>query len=568
MGEPVQHSVKYKRSVELRTGPTGQLVADWQLTDTKLLDAVQIAVPPQHAIPIVFVPGIMGSNLGDMRGNPVWLLNTIKGQPLGLAAKWSPKEAGVRQRLLHPARTQVYGQGSVPESSVSTGLRQDDFLKRGWGEVSEASYHKFLLWLDQKMNGSRNPANWEDFTHPALATADTAEKKMFRQLPAGLVMSMSGLPETAESGRRVDPVTSDELLKRAKATYPIYACGYNWLDSNLLAARRLKSRIESIIAENDGPHIRCKQVIVVTHSMGGLVARACAQLPGMSQRIVGVVHGVMPATGAAVAYRRCKVGMRDEDYVAGLVIGSNGQEVTAVFAQSPGALQLLPSESYGKGWLSVCDVAGNPMIALPKSDPYEEIYLEKKKWWGLIREEWLRPPDGAALDWEDFVTNIESARAFHRQITKSYHHNSFVFYVGGKKKQSFQNVRWELKRGNLHEHGPAQADVPTLSHNELRTDGFTKLFVGGENRSIITQHGAVGIETNFWEIRCATCDSEGDGTVPASSGRDPLLSGGKNVLQQFELADIEHEPAYKKYPLAQQVAYYAITKLCALADFK
>jgi pimeloyl-ACP methyl ester carboxylesterase len=395
---------------------------------------------------------------------------------------------------------------------------------------------------------------------------------MFEKLSPGEVMRMNGLPEMADAGRRVDPITSDELLKRAKAIYPVYACGYNWLDSNLIAARRLKSRIESIIAENDGPDIRCKQVILVTHSMGGLVARACAQLQGMSQRILGIVHGVMPATGAAVAYRRCKVGMGDEDLVAAQVIGRNGQEVTAVFAQSPGALQLLPSESYGKGWLSVRETTGNPILTLPKSDPYEEIYLERKKWWGLIREEWLRAPGGSPIDWEDYVANIEMARAFHRQIAGSYHHNSFVFYGGGTKKQSFQNISWQLKRGNLRGDNPTQAEVCSFAHNQIRTDGSTKVFVGGESRSLINERGdasyPVTFNTHFWEITCATSDSEGDGTVPAASGREPLMSGGRNVLQQFALADIEHEPAYKKYPVAQQVTHYAITKLCALADFR
>jgi hypothetical protein len=37
-------------------------------------------------------------------------------------------------------------------------------------------------------------------------------------------------------------------------------------------------------------------------------------------------------------------------------------------------------------------------------------------------------------------------------------------------------------------------------------------------------------------------------------------------MQQFELQKIQHEPAYRDYPIAQQVAYYSITKLAAMAD--
>ena len=87
---------------------------------------------------------------------------------------------------------------------------------------------------------------------------------------------------------------------------PVHAVGYNWLASNALAAKKLRDEINRITAQYNKGQFSCEQVILVTHSMGGLVARACAQLPGMADKIAGISHGVMPATGAAVAYRRCK----------------------------------------------------------------------------------------------------------------------------------------------------------------------------------------------------------------------------------------------------------------------
>ena len=36
-------------------------------------------------------------------------------------------------------------------------------------------------------------------------------------------------------------------------------------------------------------------------------------------------------------------------------LGDNAAAVTAVFAQAPGALQLLPSPDYGMGWLKIRD---------------------------------------------------------------------------------------------------------------------------------------------------------------------------------------------------------------------
>lgn len=182
----------------------------------------------------------------------------------------------------------------------------------------------------------------------------------------------------------------------------------------------------------------------------------------------------MPATGAAVAYRRCKVGMRDEDLIAGLVIGSSGKEVTAVFAQSPGALQLLPSESYGANWLQVLDSAGKPLMSLPSADPYEEIYLNKGQWWSLIREEWLSPDEGMPISWQNFSKNILAAREFHRVISNHYHHNTYVFYGGGDEKSSFSKVIWKLKAGIAPSNSapiPSSLDVLNLRDRDVRTDG-------------------------------------------------------------------------------------------------
>lgn len=561
-----------QRFARLYPTKNNRFQAEWHLTDTKLLDAVKIALPPLRVVPIVFVPGIMGSNLSDLRNEPVWLLNNVKNIPANLVYNWSRRDAGARQLLLHPKRTQVYTLGAVPkEKSASIGNAQE-FTRRGWGEVSEVSYHKFLLWLDKKMNGEHNPALWDDFSNDSLGRAKTIGEKLASKLPAGLVMRMANLPDFSERNLPVEAVTSDELLKRSKARFPIYAFGYNWLASNKIAAQSLRERIEKIISENNVGTVRCSQVILVTHSMGGLVARACNLLPEMSKKIVGIVHGVMPATGAAVAYRRCKIGMRDEDFGAGLVIGSDGKEVTAVFAQSPGALQLLPSEAYGPGWLEIADPTGKCIAVLPKADPYEEIYLQREAWWGLINEEWLNPMQGKAIKWDELAKNVKLAKEFHRSISGKYHANTYVFYGGGEDIGSYSKVRWNTKKGlpPMNNRGEPATTIPRKKHSEIRTDGSNNLYVGGERivRTAMRGDSAVQIttETSEWEIRCAGKNSAGDGTVPAQSGRAPRQTSPMSIKQQFELSGIQHEPAYRDSPIAQAITYYAITKLAALAD--
>lgn len=567
------NSAMKQRFKELRPGPDGRLMADWQLTDTNLIDTVKLALPPLHVIPIIFVPGIMGSNLADNSDNPIWLLDSIKSVPVKLAWNWSPRTAGERQSLLHPQRTKVYPGGSVPKENSALGMKKQDFLNRGWGEVSEASYQNFLIWLDIKMNASRDPMAWSDFTISSEKSKDDPLEHLKRTLHPGIGMTLHGLPEFSEDGEKVEKVTSDDLLKRSKSSYPVYAFGYNWLDSNQTAAELLDKRIKKVIKENNNGPVKCTQVILVTHSMGGLVARACNQRSGMTQLILGIVHGVMPTTGAPVAYRRCKVGMRDEDVGAGLVIGSDGKEVTAVFAQSRGALQLLPSEGYGMNWLQIVEQHGNAFSSFPKTDPYEEIYLQRDRWWSLVREEWLSPEQGKPIEWELFAKNIKSAKKFHEDLAGKYHHNTFIFYGGGKERNSFEKITWSMKRGSLPASGkpvPSAAEVIQFDHRNVRTNGSNNLYVGGNSVITTSTRGDASTayfrESSFWEIFCSQWNSEGDGTVPSLSGRAARIAGGRNILQQFELAGVQHEPAFRDYPVAQIVTYYAITKLAARAD--
>ncbi len=383
-------------------------------------------------------------------------------------------------------------------------------------------------------------------------------------------MKMVGLPGVAEPGFPTAPILSDDLLQRSKCRFPVYAFGYNWLASNKLAAIALKDRIEEIIRIHNGRDSSCKQVILVTHSMGGLVARACCRLPEMEKKVVGVVHGVMPAVGAAVAYRRCKIGMRDEDLGAGLVIGLTGTGVTAVFAQAPGALQLLPSKDYGIGWLTLRNEQGQQVATLPQSDPYDEIYLNKKNWWGLVREEWLSPRDGISIKWNQFVKNIQLAKDFHEKLAGSYHPNTYVFYGAGsangsKQFNSFGKIHWRMRKGVK----PAKGDCPTaqetfeMTHGQVREDGKNLIYVGGE--SVVTPNAGMGgvystIETSFWELTCEKHDTYGDGTVPESSGAAPRRASANSIKQQFKLTGFDHEPAYKD-AVARQVTYYSITKL-------
>ena len=569
-----------QRDASAAIGSSGNPRFEWTLSSTRLSDVVRLVVQDK-VLPVVFVPGIMGSNLmsNDQGREKVWRLDTIAGQPLGLARKMSFSGPGTRQRLMHPARTAVDPRGSVPGKPVGSVSDKRQYTdERFWGEVSEGSYHSFLSWLEEHLNGQGpNPATWQDFYYTAVSAVPApGQPRPEPVLHPGIPMRMrefepSRYVESAGAGDALaEQVFSDDLLKRAKFRMPVYACGYNWLDSNSMAADRLRARIDAVISENNRNGFKCDQVILVTHSMGGLVARRCASLGGMEDKIAGIVHGVMPATGAAVAYRRCKVGMRDENFMAGLVIGSNGREVTAVFAQAPGALQLLPTVDYRRRWLSINGEDGREVDSFPEADPYSEIYLRRDRWWGLVRPEWLRPRGGRPLSWDEYALNIDAAKGFHQQIRGRYHGTTYVYYGADADVASFEGVQWRMVQGLAPDTAPRPSgeQVRDMDFGDVRDTGSNPLRVGGQTEFVHNWGGGAPstYETSYWEVSAARQDGSGDGTVPTSSGRAPLLTARSkgSIKQQFRMSGFEHEPSYKNHQ-AQLATLFSIQKIAATA---
>jgi len=567
----------------------------WTMTPSNITDAVHCILPPDGVLPVIFVPGIMGSNLKSKpdkrktneKTTPVWRLDAgLMGKNMWLAVNWINKKAGIRQKLLHPDRVEVDNEGAVPKRPAGTVIAQSGpnqknttqaltkrYRERGWGEVSETSYHAFLLWLEETLNNHFLPHQWSQFDirpeHLQTVAVEPGPIHITRLKPE-IAIAMPGLGASLAS--QLPPVISDELLARGDYRMPVHACGYNWLDSNKVAAQRLAQRIDEVMNQYGR---NCQQVILVTHSMGGLVARRCAQLPGMGAKIAGVVHGVMPATGAPVAYRRCKVGMSDEDPIAGAVIGPTGQEVTAVFAQAPGALQLLPTQDYAPGWLRLIDNQGtSAMPRQPVKDPYEEIYLRRDRWWGLLREEWLAPKDGDPITWEIFAENISEAKEFHQKISGSYHPQTYVYYGSEDKHPSFESITWTIQRGSRlngpHGSAPDSFTVSSLELHQVRDDGRSPVYVGGREQPIPPMRGDLDapvrtVQTSHWELHCKMQDGSGDGTVPVSSGSAPIKTARNGgVRQQIKAPGFDHEASYAN-PLTQQFTLYSIIKIAAKA---
>lgn len=317
-------------------------------------------IPPKRILPIIFLPGIMGSNLrmSAQRQQEMKKKNNIAWRPDILGVKNISKNANLepreRQLQLDPQQTTVDEYDASGESDVTGDGRHanvelaKDFRSpllitdgagsnnpktavqkaraRGWGEVFFGSYGSLLQHLETRLNigifDEKIKREWQDVigVDPRAWQADAS------------------LPQKA--------LTEEELRTLVSGCwFAVYAFGYNWLQSNGQSAKIVAKRINKVIDEFNNSGFECNQVIIVTHSMGGLVGRALIhpKYGNMQDKVLGIVHGVMPAIGAPAAYRRMRAGFEDPGLASGpvsslvaKVAGNCGDEVTAVLANAQG----------------------------------------------------------------------------------------------------------------------------------------------------------------------------------------------------------------------------------------
>jgi hypothetical protein len=267
--------------------------------------------------------------------------------------------------------------------------------------------------------------------------------------------------------------------------------------------------------------------------------------------------------------------MQQESAMAGAVIGRTGKEVTAVFAQAPGALQLLPTKRYALGWLRLRDQHYAPaMPARPEADPYAEIYLRRDRWWALLREEWLAPKGGVPFFWEQYARNIGLAKQFHQKVDGAYHPNTYVYYGADDKQPSFETITWQMHPGRGYPEHPLGVPpdafvVSTMQMADVRDEGSSPVYVGGRRveRAAALRGGwpTQFMEVSHWELHCSMQDGSGDGTVPVSSGKAPAMQAREGqVRAQVGVTGFDHEGAFGVVQ-TRHFTLYSLIKIAAQA---
>lgn len=548
----------------------GNDTAQSVLTGTNLKVRALCLTTPDLVVPILFVPGIMGTRLKmKNRDASAWFPPENTWEGLVTVLKHMFKSAADRQKVLDPNNTEVDEDGPArPDESskallaIAPGATDAERAKwRGWGQLYGKSYGGILSLLEKSLalifdpasQGKQLTATWKTLVMDRQDSAKLGAQKPFT------------------------PLREEHLRDAADVLYPVHAVGYNWLQSNKESGEHLAREIERITGHYRSKGKICDKVIIVTHSMGGLVGRACAQVPGMADRILGIVHGVMPAIGAPATYKRIRAGFESVEQV---LLGRDAAECTAVMANAPGPLELLPTVQYktqsekgARHWLrasytktNVQGMAEEIDTFLGESDPYADIYLNNtESWWKLVREDLIDPAgrrerEAAARegreaveqdpDYSDFIKfrrNMRAAQDLQNMIEDKYHSNTYAYYGADPKQLSWNEVSWK---------------------SDKIVDGDFKAALVADD----DLNGTVQLsfnEKSKYSLKIQKAQGPGDGTVPAESGSAPT----PHVVQIFRHEgkgkgheSYDHQDSYKA-KLAQAVTLYSIIKIVAESNW-
>ena len=350
--------------------------------------------------------------------------------------------------------------------------------------------------------------------------------------------------------------------------YPVYVCPYDWRKDITDIARwpektvgnkKIKSDVQKVydkIVEDQGTD----EIIIITHSMGGLVARDfLRQNEQAAKKIRGVIHGVQPAAGAVQFYAYFKCGARHfrpwwhiPKVVLGNILGATKKDFAALCCDIPGAIELAPTDKLGEyQWLDWDAELEQKYGIEVQKDKIFSCYEDKS---GILG---LTAPDFDNTVKKLITGNIKLSKTFHENLQTFRHERTHT--LSSSQVQTVQSVR--IERNNItldfaieFYRGAAEAESLTDEQKELLKRKKKKI----EQLIAMRKHSKDKAEKkwknickklwNFQDPRIeiiVTKDNEGDGTVPLKSQQALETASKKENEAKEPYTGIEHSEFYK-----------------------
>jgi hypothetical protein len=397
-------------------------------------------------VPIIFVPGIMGSRLLFPGGS-----NWDPDSSFGIL-EWATRDAGEKRRdldvVFRPSARTFNTFSNDPLVDATLQLANNETLKniaaaahvttsafyaaRGWAGVSWRFYGEALILLETTLN-----------VGTPLLTA---------------------VPN------------------------PVYAFAYDWRQPNRANGLKLAAFVDQVLTRESAT-----KIALVTHSMGGLVARAASLVPTVLAKVNGVVHSAQPSIGAIAAYRRYQTGCMSAfdgkgvvERLLQVIMGKTNEEYAAITSGIPSSVELTPNRQFGQfsnmTWL----------VTTPPTDQTQIYEAYKGPMPPGVVPPALRGPG-----------------------------------------------RFGMQGGFIAAALLARVDGAAQFHSALGNNGFPRTYVlygDGLTTDQIVSFTAAGIKVSQSGI--------GDGTVPQSSGSCPGLKAAGLVADSTLLHGVDHSQMF------------------------
>lgn len=569
------------------------------MTETKDVARHEVTLPPRKVIPIIFLPGVMGSNLRmskkrqedlEREDNRAWRPDDMMGvggktavaTGNGLGGWFKNASAQQRQLVFDPTETEVeyyhYTENNgrfdpegketlaadarhqnVPDSftpipplmgsnRLSAATPSPRAKARSY--ESPAQVARWRGWSEVFFTGAYGEMLRTAELHLNNMVADKKLHPLWRQKVG--VASLLMQDPTVFGGTSGKSITLDDLKKISACWYPVHAMGYNFIQSNGVSAVTIAKRLRGLVKGYVNRGFKCKEVIIITHSMGGLLARALIHpaygnlVNDEEVKILGIYHNVMPTIGAAGAYKRMRFGFQEKEgsveEIEARVLGFDGMNATAILANAPAPLEMMPGEAYGKKWLKIVDIKDQVLWSWPQENEtsLDSIYLKPPNaWWRLINPEWVNPANissdnGGGM--KKVIKRLKAASKFSAAIEKTFHTYTYASYCASKNYFSYGDVVFKLIDGMQGGPGEPWEKFEKSPEKWVLIQDDTK--------------GQLVVQAGFRRLtlRLMPANALGDGTVPSeNSARHVNIGIDKGMLFRHGDGDgngYEHQNSY------------------------
>jgi len=578
------------------------------LTETNDTARHDVTLPPSKVIPVIFLPGVMGSNLRmskmrqhelDRDDNRSWRPDDLMGMGgktdvvMGTDLGGWLKNASPAQRQLNfdPNETEVEyyhyteSEGRFdPEGkeTLAADIRHRN-VPDSLGPIPPLLGQRLTQQVSprpaprtyRKRESPAQLARWRGWSEVLFAGAygnmlrnaemylnNMIVRKQLHAMWRPLLKDPRSMGATSGA-----PLTEDDIKQVAACWYPVHAMGYNFLKSNGESAKVIAARIRGVVKGYRQRGFQCKEVIVVTHSMGGLLGRALLHpkygaMQGDSDvKILGMYHSVMPSTGAAATYKRMRFGFLEGSGMAAeyeaSVLGINGEHATAILANAPGPLELLPASWYGANWLKIIDGAGRTIASWPREEytALDSIYLQPESiWWRLINPKWVNPGNvspqkGGGLD--NVLERLAKAANFTKSIESTFHPtHCYASYCSSSEHLCYAEVVFKVESTAYR--NAEKSSLPPIEKWKLTADdgkGTLRVSAGSHTLTLTLQPAR----------------SNGDATVPAE--RSARSVGGMRFQHgEAKQTAYDHQNSFSN-PSVLESMLYSVVQIAKSANW-